>query len=167
MNRTSFVALLSSGLFAGGGAMVGLSFGAIFLGLGGLVPAMSGSQLVELFPLYWTAIALTIIPVALVKTVALAIVAFRRQAIPGVRRFWRWAFGLWMVNCALTAGYHVQVVIASFMGKYAPEEMVSTIQVWIALHWIRVLLALASFVLAIVAVSKTSQGISERAWRSI
>lgn len=94
MNRSSFVALLATGLFAGGGTMVGLSFGAVFLGLGGLVPAMTGGQLVELFPLYWTAIAFTIIPVALVKTVALAIVAVRPEKRPGIRRLWRWAFGL-------------------------------------------------------------------------
>jgi len=147
--------------------MVGLSFGVVFLGLGDLVPGMGGEELVEKFPLYWTAIACTIIPIALVKTMALAIVAFRRQTIASVGRLWRWAFGLWMGNCIITAGYHVQVVIASFAGTYSPEEMVSTIQVWIALHWIRVLLALASFVLAILAVSKNNRGISGQYGRSI
>jgi hypothetical protein len=74
-----------------------------------------------------------------------------------------------MVNCAITAGYHVQVVIGSFMGKYSPEEMVGTIQLWIALHWIRVALALASFVLALLAVVRTAQqsqpGIARTAFR--
>jgi hypothetical protein len=51
------------------------------------------------------------------------------------------------------------------MGKFTPEEMVSTIQVWIALHWIRVLLALASFVLAILAFRETNPGISGQDWR--
>ncbi|MBI1394035.1 MAG: hypothetical protein GC152_14975 [Alphaproteobacteria bacterium] len=156
MKRSNFTAVIATGLFAGGGTMVGLSFGAVFLGLGNLVPTMPGEQLVELFPKYWIAIACTIIPVALTKTASLAIASFTAPKGSAVRRLWLWAFGLWLVNCAITVGYHVQVVIASFMGKYSPEEMVSTIQLWIALHWIRVALALASFVLAILAVTRLS-----------
>jgi len=152
MKRSNIVAVVSTGLFAGGGTMVGLSFGMIFLGFGALLPAMSGEQLVELFPKYWIAIACTIIPVALAKTVSLAIVTFTAPKGNAVRRIWLWAFGSWLVNCAITVGYHVQVVIGSFMGKYSAEEMIATIEVWIALHWIRVALALASFVLAILAV---------------
>lgn len=156
MKRSNFMAVVSTGLFAGGGTMVGLTFGIIFLGLGGLVPAMSGEQLVELFPKYWIAIACTIIPVALTKTTSLAISTFTAPKGSAERRLWLWSFGLWLINGAITAGYHVQVVIASFMGKYSPEEMVGTIQLWIALHWIRVALALASFVLAILAVTRSS-----------
>ncbi len=156
MKRSNFMALTSTGLFAGGGTMVGLSFGIVFLGLGGLVPAMSGEQLVELFPKYWIAIACTIIPVALTKTASLALAFFTSPKGSHVRKLWLWSFGLWLLNCAITAFYHVQVVIASFMGKYAPEDMVATIQLWIALHWIRVALALASFILAILAVTRTA-----------
>ena len=156
MKRSNFLAVLSTGLFAGGGTMVGLSFGIVFLGLGGLVPAMSGEQLVALFPKYWIAIACTIIPVALTKTASLATATFSAPKGSNVRRLWLWSFGLWLVNCAITVGYHVQVVIGSFMGKYAPEDIVGTIQLWIALHWIRVALALASFVLAILAVTRSS-----------
>ncbi|GGD11739.1 hypothetical protein [Aquisalinus flavus] len=156
MKRSNFMAVLSTGLFAGGGTMVGLSFGIVFLGLGGLVPAMSGAQLVDLFPTYWIAIACTIIPVALTKTASLAISSFSAPRGSAERRLWFWAFGFWLVNCAITVGYHVQVVIGSFMGKYAPEEMVGTIQLWIALHWIRVALALGSFVLAILAVNRAA-----------
>lgn len=150
------MAVMSTGLFAGGGTMVGLSFGIVFLGLGSLVPAMTGAQLVELFPKYWIAIACTIIPVALTQTASLAIATFTAPKGSDVRRLWFWSFGLWLVNCAITIGYHVQVVIGSFMNKYSPEEMVGTIQLWIALHWIRVALALASFVLAILAITRTT-----------
>jgi hypothetical protein len=121
MKRSNFMALTSTGMFAGGGTMVGLSFGIVFLGLGGLVPAMSGEQLVALFPKYWIAIACTIIPVALTKTASLATATFSAPKGSDVRRLWLWSFGLWLVNCAITLGYHVQVVIGSFMGKYAPE----------------------------------------------
>ena len=156
MKRSNFLAVLSTGLFAGGGTMVGLSFGVVFLGLGGLVPSMSGEQLVALFPKYWIAIACTIIPVALTKTASLAIAFFTSLKGSQVRKLWLWALGFWLLNCAITVGYHVQVVIGSFMGKYAPEDMVGTIQLWIALHWIRVALALASFVLAILAVTRSA-----------
>jgi len=155
MTRSGFAAAFSAGLFAGGGTMVGLSFGVVFLGLGGLVPAMSAEQLVEFFPTYWIAIACTIIPVAPTKTASLAIAFFSAPKGDPVRRLWLWALGSWLINCAITAGYHVQVVIASFMGKYAPEEMVGTIQLWIALHWIRVALAIASFAFVILAVSRS------------
>ena len=67
MKRSNFMALTSTGLFAGGGTMVGLSFGIVYLGLGELVPSMSGQQLVELFPKYWIAIACTIIPMVSVS----------------------------------------------------------------------------------------------------
>lgn len=156
MKRSNFMATLSTGLFAGGGTMVGLSFGIVFLGLGGLVPAMSGEQLVALFPKYWIAIACTIIPVALTKTASLATAALTAPKGSDVRRLYAWSFGLWMINAAITVGYHLQVVIAAFRGQYSPEEMVGTIQLWIALHWIRVALALASFVLAILAVVRTA-----------
>jgi len=156
MKRSNFMAVLSTGLFAGGGTMVGLSFGIVFLGLGGLVPAMGGEQLVDLFPKYWIAIACTIIPVALTKTASLAIASFTAPKGSHVRQLWFWSLGLWLINCAITAGYHVQVVIASFMGKYSADEMVATIQLWVALHWIRVALAMASFVLAIIAVTRSS-----------
>lgn len=136
--------------------MVGVSFGAVFLGLGDLVPALTGEQLVELFPPYWTAIALTIIPVALVKTASLGVSAFNAPKGTAQRRLWLLALSLWVANCTITAGYHVQVVIASFMGKYAPDEMVGTIQLWIALHFVRVALALATFVLAIMALSRAA-----------
>lgn len=157
MNRSNFMAVLSTGLFAGGGTMVGLSFGIVFLGLGALVPAMNGEQLVALFPKYWIAIACTIIPVALTKTVSLAIATFTAPKGCDVRRLWSWSLGLWMINATITVGYHLQVVIAAFMGKFGPEEVVDTIQLWIALHWIRVALALASFVLAILAVARTAE----------
>ncbi|MGX6646558.1 hypothetical protein ACWCOP_01295 [Maricaulaceae bacterium MS644] len=156
MKRSSFLAVLSTGLFAGGGTMVGLSFGIVFLGLGGLVPAMSGEQLVALFPKYWIAIACTIIPVALTKTASLATATFSAPKGSNERRLWLWSFGLWLVNCAITVGYHVQVVIGSFMGNYTPDEMVGTVQLWVALHWIRVALALASFALAILAITRSS-----------
>ncbi|HIG23792.1 MAG TPA: hypothetical protein EYG02_09365 [Henriciella marina] len=156
MKRSNFLAVLSTGLFAGGGTMVGLSFGIVFLGLSPLVPAMNGEQLVELFPKYWVAIACTIIPVALTKTASLATATFTAPKGSAVRRLWLWALGLWLVNCAITVGYHVQVVIGSFMGKYPSDEMVATIQLWIALHWIRVALALGSFVLAILAVVRAT-----------
>jgi len=158
MKQSNFIAVIATGLFAGGGTMVGLSFGFIFLGLGNLVPAMTGEQLVELFPKYWIAIACTIIPVALIKTGSLAVAFFTAPKGTDVRRLWLWAFGLWLLNCGITAGYHVQVVIGSFMGKYSPEVMFGTIQLWIALHWIRVALALASFVLAIFAINRATDG---------
>ena len=67
MKRSNFMALTSTGLFAGGGTMVGLSFGIVYLGLGELVPSMSWQQLVELFPKCWIAIACTIIPMVSVS----------------------------------------------------------------------------------------------------
>lgn len=149
--RSHFMAVVATGLFAGGGTMVGLSFGIVFLGLGNLVPAMSGEQLVELFPKYWIAIACTIIPVALTKTIALFTATFTSPKGNGARQLWVWALCLWLMNCTITVGYHLQVVIASFQGKYSPEEMVGTIQMWIGLHWVRVALALASFAFAIMA----------------
>ena len=95
--------------------MFGLSFGIVFLGLGGLVPAMTGEHLAELFPKYWIAIACTIIPVALTKTMSLSIVALSAPKGPEVIKLWLWSLGVWGVNCAITAGYHAQVVIGSFM----------------------------------------------------
>jgi len=153
--------VLSSGLFAGGGTMVGLSFGVVFLGLGGLVPAMTGEQLVELFPKYWIAIACTIIPVALTKTVSLTWATLGAPKGSEVRRLWFWALGAWLINCTITVVYHVQVVIGSFMGKYEPEEMVATIQLWIALHWVRIALALVSFVFTILAAVRTARAEGE------
>ncbi|MBI1391953.1 MAG: hypothetical protein GC152_04350 [Alphaproteobacteria bacterium] len=157
MTRPYFTAVIATGLFAGGALMVGLSFGIVFLGLGDLVPAMTGEQLVQLFPRYWLAIACAIIPIALVKTYALAASALAAPKATPVRRLWSWSLGLWLLNAAITAGYHVQVVIAAFMEKYSADEIVGVIELWVGLHWIRVAIALGSFLLAVLATARAAK----------
>ncbi|MGB3496032.1 MAG: hypothetical protein WBA57_25105 [Elainellaceae cyanobacterium] len=141
------IAVIATGMFAGIGLMVGVTFG---LRWSSLEPA----QLIQAFPQDWIQIAWTIIPIALVQTVFLALSTRLAWSRRNVRNLWLIALGLWIVNGVMTSIYHVPVVFQAMSGSYTPDELASTVTTWLALHWLRIVIALLTAYFAVSAALK-------------
>ncbi|NJL54677.1 MAG: hypothetical protein HC838_01240 [Spirulinaceae cyanobacterium RM2_2_10] len=144
IQQVNTIAVIATGMFAGGGLMVGVTLG---LRWSSLEPA----QLVHDFPQDWIYMAWTIIPIALVQTVFLALSVRLAWSRRNVRNLWLMALGLWIVNGVITSVYHVPVVFKAMSGSYTPDVLASTVATWLALHWLRVAIALLTAYIAISA----------------
>lgn len=144
IQQVNTIAVIATGMFAGGGLMVGVTFG---LSWSGLEPA----QLAQAFPQDWIHFAWTIIPIALVQTFFLALSTALAWSRRDIRNLWLIALGLWILNGVITSVYHVPVVFKAMSGSYTPDELASTVTTWLALHWLRIVIALATAYFAVSA----------------
>lgn len=138
------LAVIACGMFAGGGLMVGVSFGSIW-------KAMTPEQLVAGFPDYWLAFAWTIIPIALLKSLFLCLAVIESWSDEPTRWLWRGALALWLVNGAITSLYHLPIVFAALDNTYPAAELPGVVDQWLLVHWVREAIAIATCVLATLA----------------
>ena len=143
-SRTEFIAVLAAGTFAGAQLMIGVSFGAQWR-------AASGADLIARFAGDWINIATTIIPFALIQTVALPLALYFAWQKKPVRRLWTLALAAWLINCAITSAYHFPVVWAAMHDRHLASEMHDVVAQWVALHWVRIVLGYAVFLSALLA----------------
>ena len=143
-------AIVASAAFAGGGLLILLSYGIRWLGTD---------------PLVWRAgfwdeflnFALTIIPLNLITLVGLVLsVRLYWQNHP-VRRLWMWAIWLYVANTVFTLGYFIPQNILLIWDTYSATEASGIRATWLGLHVIRVAIALAVPVFALLAVLEQSE----------
>ena len=149
-NTVNITAVIASAAFAGGGLLILVSYGIRWLGTD---------------PLVWRAgfwdeflnFALTIIPLNLITLVGLGLsVRLDWQDRP-VRRLWMWAVWLYIANTVFTLGYFIPQNILLIGDSYAAAEASSIRATWLGLHVIRVAIALAVPVFALLAILKHSE----------
>lgn len=148
VSRTGVIAVLAAGTFAGAQLMIGVSFGAQWR-------AASDAELLARFAGDWINIATTIIPFALVQTVAIPLALYLAWQNRPVRSLWALALASWLVNCTITSAYHFPVVWSAMQHQYAEPQIQAVVTQWVAVHWIRIALGYATFLLALLAVVRS------------
>ncbi|MGB3407938.1 MAG: hypothetical protein WBA67_10630 [Jannaschia sp.] len=147
----NIIAIVASAAFAGGGLLILVSYGIRWLGTD---------------PLVWRAgfwdeflnFALTIIPLNLITLVGLVLsVRLDWQNRP-VRRMWMWAVWLYVANTAFTLGYFIPQNILLIWDSYTAEQASTVRATWLGLHVIRVIIALAVPVFALLAALERCAG---------
>ncbi|NJL54381.1 hypothetical protein HC928_03720 [bacterium] len=147
IQQVNTIAVIATGMFAGGGLMVGVTLG---LRWSSLEPA----QLVHDFPQDWIHMAWAIIPIALVQTLFLALSLRLAWPKHKIRNLWLTALGLWIVNGVITSVYHVPIVFRAMSGSYTPDELPSVVTTWLVFHWLRIMISLTTAYLAVSAALK-------------
>ncbi|GGC00723.1 hypothetical protein GCM10011363_16670 [Marivita lacus] len=146
----NMTAVVASAAFAGGGLLILVSYGIRWLGTDPLVWRTG----------FWDEFlnfALTIIPLNLITLVGLFFsVRLDWKNLP-VRRLWMWAVWLYVANTVFTLGYFIPQNILLIWDSYTAAEASSVRATWLALHVIRVAIALAVPVFALLAVLKHAE----------
>lgn len=146
----NITAVVASAAFAGGGLLILVSYGIRWLGTDPLV-WRSG---------FWDEFvnfAFTIIPLNLITLVGLVLsVRLDWQNCP-VRRIWMWAIWLYLANTVFTLGYFIPQNIFLIWDTYSPAEASNVRATWLGLHVIRVAIAVAVPVFALLAIIKHSE----------
>lgn len=143
----NIMAVMASAAFASGGLLILVSYGVRWLGTD---------------PLVWRAgfwdeflnFALTIIPLNLITLIGLVLSARLDWENLSIRRLWMWAVWLYGANTVFTPGYFIPQNILLIWDNYTAAEASTVRATWIGLHIIRVAIALAVPVFALLAVLK-------------
>ncbi|WP_019956103.1 hypothetical protein [Yoonia vestfoldensis] len=146
----NITAVVASAAFAGGGMLILVSYGIRWLGTD---------------PLVWRAgfwaeflnFAITIIPVNLVTFVGLFLSVRLDWHDRPVRRIWMWAVWLYVANTLFTLGYFIPQNILLIWDSYTAAEAATVRATWLGLHVIRVVIALAVPVYALLAIIKKAE----------
>lgn len=139
------IAVVASAAFAGGGLLILVSYGVRWL---------------DTDPLVWRAafwdeflnFALTIIPVNVITLAGLVLSVRLDWQNRAVRRLWMWAVWLYVANTVFTLGYFIPQNILLIWDSYSAAEASTVRATWLGLHIIRVSIALAVPVFALLAV---------------
>ncbi len=102
------------------------------------------------FPLFVPGAAVTMIP----ATILTLLLAIKRKEAPEARKAWMFAAGALLVVNVITMVYHIPVNFSFMKESYKASEVASKLQLWVILHWVRVVLALVASVYAVIAFEK-------------
>ncbi len=146
----NMTAIVASAAFAGGGFLILLSYGIRWLGTD---------------PLVWRAgfwdeflnFALTIIPLNLVTLVGLVLSARLDWQDRPIRRTWMIAIWLYIANSLFTLGYFIPQNILLIRDSYTAEQASQVRATWLGLHVLRVIIATAVPVYALLAVIRRAE----------
>ncbi|TNE51824.1 MAG: DUF1772 domain-containing protein [Deltaproteobacteria bacterium] len=104
----------------------------------------------EKFPLFVPGAVATMIP----ATVLTLLLAINRKEAPEARRAWIVAASVLLAVNAITMVYHIPVNLGFMKESYKASEVAGKLQLWVILHWVRVVLALVASVYAVIAFEK-------------
>lgn len=133
---------------------------AAFAGCGLLILVSYGIRWMGTDPLVWRAgfwdeflnFAITIIPLNLITLVGLVLSVRMDWRNRPVRRLWMWAIWLYVANTLFTLGYFIPQNVLLIWDDYTAAAASSVRATWLSLHVIRVAIALAVPVFALLAV---------------
>ena len=139
---TGYIAIISIGAFAGNMINIGLSYGIHWLSL---EPLKFMESFAIDFPLLLYPTAVTLLP-AFIATTILFLISSRGSK---EKRFWSNAFiGLLVINVQ-TMAYHLPLNLQFMDQAIELNAVKGKLNTWLALHWFRVVVALASGVFAL------------------
>lgn len=146
----NILAIVASAAFAGGGLLILVSYGVRWLGMD---------------PLVWRAafwdefinFGLTIIPLNLLILAGLVLSVRLDWLDHPIRKVWLIAIGLLVANTVITSVYFIPQNIQLMSDSYSAAEAASIRATWLGLHVIRVAIAFAVPVFAILAVLKRAE----------
>ena len=147
-NIVAIVAIIATAAFAGNMINIGMSYARYWQSID---PIAFMEDFKVKFPLLLPPTAATLLP-ALIATLLAVVFNWNN---PATRSLWLVAlFGL-LITVAITLIYHLPNNLA-FMGlKYSAAKATSRLQIWVLLHWVRVVVAIAAAVFAILGFQKS------------
>lgn len=147
-NIAEIVAIIAIAAFAGNMINIGMSYARYWQSID---PMAFMEDFKVKFPLLLAPTAATLLP-ALIAT--LLSVVFNWNT-PEIRSLWLIALVGLLLTIAITLIYHLPNNLA-FMGlKYSAAKATSRLQIWVLLHWVRVVVAITAAVFAILALQKS------------
>jgi uncharacterized membrane protein len=147
-NIVAIVAIIATAAFAGNMINIGMSYASYWQSID---PIAFMEDFKVKFPLLLPPTAATLLP-ALIATMLSVVFNWKN---PETRSFWLIALLGLLLTIAITLIYHLPTNFA-FMGlEYSAAEATRKLQTWVFLHWVRVVVAIAAAVFAILGFEKS------------
>ncbi|MGB3496029.1 MAG: anthrone oxygenase family protein [Elainellaceae cyanobacterium] len=147
-NLVEIIAIIAIAAFAGNMINIGMSYASYWQSID---PIAFMQDFKVKFPLLLPPTAATLLP-ALIATL---LAVFFNWNNPETRLLWLITlFGL-LLTVAITLIYHLPNNLAFMNLKYSAAKATSRLQTWVLLHWVRVVVAIAAAVFAILGFQKS------------
>jgi len=147
-NIVVIVAIIAIAAFAGNMINIGMSYAPYWQSID---PIAFMEDFKIKFPLLLAPTATTLLP-ALIATLLSVVFNWKNRI---TRSFWLMAlFGL-LITVAITLIYHLPTNFAFMNLEYSAAEASSKLQIWVLLHWVRIVVAIAAAVFAILGFKKS------------
>jgi hypothetical protein len=105
----------------------------------------------ETFLLLLPTVAVTLLPGLIGVIVSMSLT----KEHPSARKAWKMALYATLLSIAITSIYHLPVNLELIAQSYTAEEVSSKLNTWVALHWVRIVLALVASIFAIQGFQKS------------
>lgn len=150
MKKLSIAAIITTAAYLGFALNIGLSYGVYWSQMD---PSLFMQDFAAKFPLFLPGAGLTLVPAFFLSIYLFSKTDKGNQA----KRSWKIVFiALLLVNL-ITSVYHIPVNFGFMDQSYTSAEATSKLQVWIVLHWVRIILALVASVYAIQGFQKSME----------
>ena len=148
-NITAIVAIIATAAFAGNMINIGMSYARYWRSLE--PTAFMQNFKAKFIPYLLPPTAATLLP-ALIST--LLSVVFNWGS-PAARSLWLIALVGLLLTIVITLVYHLPTNFGFIEQKYSAAKATSKLQTWVLLHWVRVSVAIAAAVFAILGFQKS------------
>ncbi|MGJ3254391.1 MAG: anthrone oxygenase family protein [Elainellaceae cyanobacterium] len=147
-NLVEIIAIIATAAFAGNMINIGMSYARHWQSID---PIAFMQDFKVKFPLLLPPTAATLLP-ALITTLLAVVFNWNN---PETRLLWLIALLGLLLTVAITLIYHLPNNLAFMDLKYSPAKATSRLQTWVLLHWVRVVVAIAAAVFAILGFQKS------------
>ena len=148
MKKLSIAACLTTAAYLGFALNIGISYGVFWPQMD---PLLFMQDFGEKFPLFLPGAGLTLVPAFFLSLFLFVKTKEDEQA----KRSWKIAFFALLLVNLITSVYHLPVNFAFMDQSYTAEEAASKLQIWVVLHWVRIVLALIASVYAMIGFQKS------------
>ncbi|MFK8044256.1 MAG: hypothetical protein AB8B72_02085 [Crocinitomicaceae bacterium] len=148
MKKLSIAAIITTAAYLGFALNIGISYGVYWPQMD---PMLFMQDFAEKFPLFLPGAGLTLVP-ALFLSIYLFV---KTKADKASKNAWKITMiALVLVN-VITSVYHIPVNFGFMDLAYSASEATGKLQIWIVLHWVRIILAIVASVFAVVGFQKS------------
>ncbi|MFK8056315.1 MAG: anthrone oxygenase family protein [Saprospiraceae bacterium] len=148
MTKLSIAAIVTSAAYLGFVLNIGLSYGVYWPQMD---PVLFMQDFAQKFPLFLPGAFMTLVPAFVLSIILFVKTKEDKQA----KSAWKIVFiALLLVNL-ITSVYHIPVNFGFMDQSYSAAEVTGKLQIWIVLHWVRVILALVASIYAVLGFQKS------------
>jgi hypothetical protein len=155
MKRLSIIAIITTAAYLGFALNIGISYGVYWPQMDPLdfMPDFAAK-----FPLFLPGAALTLVPAFFLS----AYLFFKTKEDKQTKNAWKIVFFALLIVNGITSLYHLPVNFAFMDENYSASQAASKLQIWIVLHWVRILLAVIASIYAVIAFQKSIEAADNR-----
>lgn len=147
MKKLSAAAIITSAAYLGFVLNIGISYGVYWPKM---EPSLFMQDFAEKFPLFLPGAFVTLVPAFFLSLFLFLKTKDDKQ----MKRAWGIVFFALLLVNLITSIYHIPVNFGFMYQRYTPVEAASKLQIWVILHWVRVILALTASLYAILGFQK-------------